>query len=359
MPNTLTPREPTGGSQSAAAPSAGGHTIQIQFVAPQGRLRRWLLFLALVASVYLNVSLLTGAGWPGAQRPAAGPQERFHSGKARSQQKLAVIEIHGTIMPPFTARILKNIERAKQDEAVKGVLLSIDSPGGFVSDSHQIYRELERLSAVKPVVVSMKSLAASGGYYVAMGAGPKSTLFAEPTTWTGSIGVIIPHYEVTELASKAGVEALPLKTGEFKDSLSPFRKMTDRDKALWQNILDQSFEQFLEVIALNRPRLDRDQVRALATGQIYTAKDALAAGLLDQIGYEDDALAALSKAAGVTGAKVITYEHPLSLIDLVARVAANTEPGASWRALADAGAPRAMYLWSWAAPFSGAARSMP
>jgi len=318
---------------------------------------RWGLALAaLAASIYVNLSLLTGAGWPGAQWAATGPQERFHSGNARAPQKLAIIEIHGTIMPPFTARILKNIERAKKDQAVKGVLLSIDSPGGFVSDSHQIYHELQKLSSAKPVVVSMKGLAASGGYYAAMGAGPNAAIFAEPTTWTGSIGVIIPHYEVTELARKAGVEALPLKTGEFKDALSPFRKMTERDKALWENILNQSFEQFLEVIDQNRQRLDLAQVRALATGQIYTAKDALAAGLIDQIGFEEEALEALAKAAGVTDPKVITYEHPLSLIDLVARTAAHSEPAASWRVLTEAGVPRAMYLCSWSAGFAGLAR---
>jgi len=120
----------------------------------------------------------------------------------------------------------------------------------------------------------MSSLAASGGYFVAMGAGPKSKIFAEPTTWTGSIGVIIPHYEVSDAATKLGIRAAPLKTGEFKDSLSPFRELTPRDKEVWDNILNQSFELFLEVIDENRDTLDMAKTRALATGQVYTAKDA-------------------------------------------------------------------------------------
>src|SRR5207248_4028218 len=106
------------------------------------------------------------------------------------------------------------IKKAKEDANVKGVLLAVDSPGGTVTDSHKIYHQLKELSEKKPVFVSMGSLAASGGYFVAMGAGTQAKIYAEPTTWTGSIGVIIPHYEVTELAEKAGIKALPLKTGE-------------------------------------------------------------------------------------------------------------------------------------------------
>src|SRR6266576_4494251 len=117
----------------------------------------------------------------------------------------------------------------------------------------------------------MGSMAASGGYFVAMGAGTKAKIFAEPTTWTGSIGVIIPHYELTEVAQKIGFKAAPLKTGEFKDSLSPFRELTPRDKEVWDNILTQSFDLFLDVIDENRDTLTKPQVRELANGQIYTA----------------------------------------------------------------------------------------
>jgi protease-4 len=103
-------------------------------------------------------------------------------------------------MTPFSDRVIKTIKKVRDDKDVKGVLLAVDSPGGTVTNSHQIYHELKKLAEQKPVVVSMGSLAASGGYFVAMGAGPKGKIFAEPTTWTGSIGVIIPHYEVTEVA---------------------------------------------------------------------------------------------------------------------------------------------------------------
>jgi protease-4 len=182
-----------------------------------------------------------------------------------------------------------------------------------------------------------------------MGAGPEARIFAEPTTWTGSIGVIIPHYEVAGLAGQLGIEAAPLKTGEFKDALSPFRKMTERDREVWEKILDQSFQQFLEVIDLNRSRLDRDQVRTLATGQIYTAKDALENGLVDEMGYEEDALDALRKQLGLTRARVVTYEHRPGLLSVALRFVKATEPVSPWQSLVDSAIPRAMYLSSWPA----------
>lgn len=307
------------------------------------RLWYWLIFLALVASVAVNLWTYRNRRiyFAGVQ----GPDERFHSGNTQSRDKLAIIRVSGTISPPFTSQVLSEIKRAREDDRVRGVLLAINSPGGLVADSHQIHHRLRELSVEKPVVVSFGSLAASGGYYIAMGAGPETRIFAEPTTWTGSIGVIIPHYEVTGLADKLGVEAAPLKTGEFKDALSPFRPMTDRDREVWGNILDQAFTQFIEVIDQGRPNLDAEQVRALATGQIYTAKDARENGLVDELGYEDDALEALKKRAGLTDPQIIEYDAPSPvwtwLIGLSPRPAAVPWP-LGW----EGGTPRALYLFS-------------
>jgi protease-4 len=277
---------------------------------------------------------------------ADGPSEKYHSGDHLTLDKLAIIRISGTIMPPFTNRVIKAIEKAQDDKQVKGVVLAVNSPGGLVTDSHQIYHKLKKLSEKKPIYVSMGSMAASGGVYVAMGAGPEAKIFAEPTTWTGSIGVIIPHYEVAELAEKIGVKAAPLKTGEFKDALSPFRPMTDRDTALWKDILNQSFDQFLQVIDEGRDTLSLDQVRALATGQIYTARDAKSNGLIDEIGYEEDAIEALKQKLGLTKARIVTYQTPLTLVDAILGSKAG-DPTPSWQTLVDATVPRAMYFCSW------------
>ncbi|MBM4075713.1 MAG: S49 family peptidase, partial [Planctomycetes bacterium] len=148
------------------------------------------------------------------------PIERYHSGSKTSEDKVALIKAEGTIMPPFTERLIDQIKHAGKDDSVKGIVLQIDSPGGLVADSHEIYHRLKQIK--KPIYVQMKRLAASGGYYIAMGAGPEAKIYAEPTTWTGSIGVIIPRYDFSELAEKYGVRSDPLKTGEFKDALNPF-----------------------------------------------------------------------------------------------------------------------------------------
>lgn len=314
----------------------------------------WTVWGFRLAVFALGLSVMANIGMFAAFRDyfanVEPPIERFHSGEETASEKLVVLKVNGTIMPPFTERLIEQIKQAAKTESVKGVLLSVDSPGGFVADSHQIYHELLKLSEKKPVYVQMKRLAASGGYYISMGAGPKAKIYAEPTTWTGSIGVIIPRYDVTELAKKFGVDSAPLKTGEFKDALNPFRPLTDRERAVWENILNQSYEQFVDVIATNRPKLDTEKVKALATGQIFTAKDAKENGLVDEIGYEDDALAALKTATGLSTARVVTYEHPTTLMDVLlgsAQVKAEADP---WRSFLEASVPRAMFYCSWLPP---------
>lgn len=251
-------------------------------------------------------------------------------------------------MPPFTERLLHSIDAATNDDAVKGVLLEIDSPGGLVADSHQIYDRLQRLAEKKPIYVSMKRMAASGGYYIAMGAGPESRIFAEPTTWTGSIGVIIPRYNAAGLAAKYGVKTDSLKTGEFKDSLNPFRDLTKREQDLWASILDDSFVRFVGVISKNRPLLDDAGVRSLATGQIYTAKQALENGLVDEIGFPDAAMDALQQKLGLDDARVVTYYRQPSLVELALGYSEAKSPPSAIQTLLDASVPRAMYYCSWA-----------
>ncbi len=314
----------------------------------------WTVWGFRVAVFALGLSVMANIGMFAAFRDyfanVEPPIERFHSGEETASEKLVVLKVNGTIMPPFTERLIEQIKQAAKTDGVKGVLLSVDSPGGFVADSHQIYHELLKLSEKKPVYVQMKRLAASGGYYISMGAGPKAKIYAEPTTWTGSIGVIIPRYDVTELAKKFGVDSVPLKTGEFKDALNPFRPLTDRERAVWENILNQSYEQFVDVIATNRPKLDTEKVKALATGQIFTAKDAKENGLVDEIGYEEDAIAALKTAAGLSTARVVTYEHPATLVDVLlgsAQAKAEADP---WRSFLEATVPRAMFYCSWLPP---------
>jgi protease-4 len=315
--------------------------------------RGWALWAALIV---LGFSLMTNLGMFAAYSDyfanTEPPIERFHSGDTSASDKIVVLNVNGTIMPPFTERLIKQIEEAEKTDRVKGVLLVVDSPGGFVADSHEIYHRLKKLSDKKPVFVQMKRMAASGGYYIAMGAGPQGKIFAEPTTWTGSIGVIIPRYDVSKLAEKFGVDSAPLKTGEFKDALNPFRPISEPERKVWENILNQAFEQFIEVIDTNRDPLTAEKVKELATGQIYTAKDAQANGMIDGIGYEDEALEKLKEHLGLPKARVVTYEHPLTLVDVLlgsakADATASAHP---LRSFLESSVPQALYYCSWLPP---------
>ena len=311
-----------------------------------GSLFARLLFLLLLVSIVANVGMYLS--YREYFTTGTEPIEKFQSGDRLAVDKIAVINVSGTIMPPFTERILRAIRHARKDENVRGIILSVDSPGGLVADSHQIYHRLKQLAEEKPIFVVMKRIAASGGYYIAMGAGTGTKIFAEPTTWTGSIGVIIPHYDLSGLAEKWNVKSEPLKTGEFKDSLSPFRPLTKRDRAVWDAILDDAFQKFVAVIAENRPKLDAAAVKKLATGQVYTADQALANGLVDQLGYEDDAIGELKKKLGLAEVRVVRYEFRPALIDLLTASVEANQPETRWRAMMESTVPRAMYYCSWA-----------
>ncbi len=312
---------------------------------PRGRWLSRLVFAALMISIFFNFSLM--GRYQSYFSEVADPLEKFHSGDKLSTTKIAIVKVEGTIMGPSTKRILRAIKQAREDDTVEGVVLLVDSPGGLVADSHQIYNELLKLSHKKMIAVAMTRLAASGGYYVAMGAGPKGRIFAEPTTWTGSIGVILPHFDLSGLAEKVGISSDSLTTGEFKDTLNPLRKMTDREKQLWSEILDDSYQRFVTIIDESRENLDRDAVKKLATGQIYTADQAVKNGLVDEIGYLEDAINYLETKLNLSGARVISYEAPPTLWDALSQGSESKSPEAQWRSLIEATVPRAMYLCSW------------
>lgn len=307
---------------------------------PRGR---WLLRGSLVISLLLNVLWCYSFFGGGYAEPAVA--EVFVDGEEGATDRIAVISFSGTISPPFTERWLRLLKRAKEDETVRGVILSIDSPGGFVADSHQLYRRIQELSEVKPVYVSMKRLAASGGYYIAVAAGERGRIFAEPTTWTGSIGVIVARYNVAELASRAGVKVEPLVTGPLKDSLNPFRNLTERETVVWDAILQDAFDRFVGVIDRGRAGLDEAGVRKLATGQIYTAQQALENHLVDDIGYEEDAVAAMAESLGLKAWETFEYRSTPGLVDALLGIR-EREPSITEQ-LADAAIPRAQYLCSW------------
>ena len=318
---------------------------------PPPRTRKWLV--RLLVFLLLMSLLMNFAQSVAFQDYASGekPYEKFHSGELIASDKIARLEISGVIMPPYTDRWLEAIKKISEDDAVKGVVLIIDSPGGLVADSHQIYHRLQKLAEKKPIVVSMKRLAASGGYYIAMGAGPKARLFVEPTTWVGSIGVIVPRYDVSELAKEWGIKSDPLVTGPLKNTLDPLNPMTPEEEEVWKAILDDAFGRFISVIDTGRAKLDEAAIRKLATGQIYTAEQGLQNGLVDVIGYDDDATEHLKTQLGLTSVRIVEYEFPSSLFDLLSASGQSpaSQPTAAdpLKRLFEANVPRAMYLFGW------------
>ncbi len=321
----------------------GTPTIIIQ--QPGHRLLLMFLLFSLAFSVMLNLGLLASVG--DLAGDSSGPNEKHHSGDPLADAKIARIVANFMITNPYTDRIINAIDKAAEDDSVKGVLLVIDSPGGLVSDSHEIYHHMKKLSEKKPVFVQMKGIAASGGYYIAMGAGPEAPVYVEPTTWTGSIGVIVPRYNATELANKVGVEADSLATGPLKDTLNPFKEMTVREREVWDEIIKDSFERFLSVIDENRPNLKMDKIRELATGQVYTANQAVENGLADEISFEEDSLTKLKEKLGLTNVNVIDYTYPVSFTESLLSVTAqqpeiNIDPLSK---IMEASTPRAMYLF--------------
>lgn len=339
---------PSSSDDPSARPAVPTVIVQTQ---PPRFWQSWALRLAMIAlgfSLLMNIGMFSSYSQYFAKADA--PEEQYHSGDKFASDKIAVLTMNGTIMPPFTERLIEQVKAAEKADEVKGVLLVVDSPGGLVADSHEIYHRLKKLSAKKPVYVQMKRIAASGGYYISMGAGTGGKIYAEPTTWTGSIGVIIPRYDVTKLAEKFGVDSAPIKTGEFKDALSPFRPLSDNERKVWENIIGQAFDQFREVIDSNRDTMDADQVMAVATGEVFTAKDAKAKGLIDEIGYEEDSLDALKSKLGLKTARVVTYTHPLTLADVLLGATAKSTVSDRWKAVMEASVPKALYYCSWLPP---------
>jgi len=205
-------------------------------------------------------------------------------------------------------RFREELKKAAEDPDVKALIVRINSPGGTVTASDILFKELQLFKAVKkvPVVAVMMDVAASGGYYIALGA---DTIVAHPTTVTGSIGVIMLTVGAEGLMQKLGVTADAIKSGARKDMGSPFRAMTGEERQIFQSVIDGLQSQFLARLVESR-KLPMDTAKRLADGRVYTAQQALDAKLVDRIGYMDDALELTRKAIGVDQAKVVVYHRP-------------------------------------------------
>lgn len=208
---------------------------------------------------------------------------------------VGLIEVKGMIID--SQEIVKQLSDFRKNDSVKAVVLRIDSPGGVVGPSQEICAEVKKLAAVKKVVVSMGSIAASGGYYIAA---PASVIIANPGTITGSIGVLMRFSNLEGLLGKIGMKSFTLKTGKYKDVGSPARTMTDQEKEMLQQVIDNTHLQFVKAVAEGR-KLPVAEVRAIADGRIYTGEQAMALKLVDRLGTLQDAVEEAGRLAGIKG----------------------------------------------------------
>ncbi len=226
--------------------------------------------------------------------------------------KVALIRIEGPIVDSKEA--IDTLKDYVKDLSVKAIVLRVDSPGGAVAPSQEIYEEVRKAVAKKTVVVSMGSVAASGGYYIAA---PATRIIANPGTLTGSIGVIMEIPNMEGLMAKIGVKSEVIKSGRHKDIASVFRGIKPEERAILQNVLDNVHDQFINAVSDGRKML-REDVQKIADGRIYTGEQALTVGLVDELGNLEDAVKAAAKLSGIRGEpSVVSREEKFSLISLL------------------------------------------
>jgi protease-4 len=231
-------------------------------------------------------------------------------------------------------RVAKLLEQAAADPDIKAVVVQINSPGGGVVASNEIYHML--LEFEKPVVAWMGEIAASGGYYIACGA---DYALAHPDTLTGSIGVISQFVNVEGLMDEIGVDVVVITSGPYKDIGSSFREMTEEEKAVWQTIIAETYEEFIEVVAQAR-NLSVEEARAIADGRVYTGRQALGLGLVDDVGRLNNAIAKAGELGGIEGEpRVIELESMPTLFDMMTGFQSRSQVPSLEEILGWAGAP--------------------
>ena len=216
-------------------------------------------------------------------------------------EKVGVLEVKGVIAN--VQPTVEELAKFRRDGSVKAVVVRIESPGGGVSSSQELYQEIRRTAREKPVVVSMGSVAASGGYYIACAA---QKIYANPGTITGSIGVILEFTNFEELLKKIGFRMEVVKSGRYKDVGNPGREMTAEERAYLQAMVDNVHQQFVRDVARGR-RMKVEKVRELADGRIFTGEQAMELGLVDELGDLKDAIDAAAKMAAIEGEPKIVY----------------------------------------------------
>ena len=324
---------------------------------PRGGAFRWFVRLILFGGAAMFLLFVVGILSLGSLVSLSSDDslhEHHHSLSKTATDKVAIITLEGTILDG-DGFVKKQIDHVRDDKSVKAVVLRVNSPGGTVSGSDFLYHHLKKLVADRelPLVVSMGGIAASGGYYVSMAVGDKheDVVFAEPTTWTGSIGVIIPHYDLSKAMDKLDISEDSIKSHRLKQMGSFTRPMTDEEREIFQGLVNDSFTRFKEIVKAGRPRFAQDEVALdkVATGQVFTTHQALANGLVDKEGFIEDAIDRAIQLAHLDKEQVqaVKYKHLGGIFDLLDMRAKSQGPQNELAALLELASPRAYYLCTW------------
>lgn len=277
-----------------------------------------------------------------------------------SSKRIAVLTVDGVIQNTGGATSLfgavgynhqffmDQLEMIKVDDSIRAVVLQVNSPGGGVVESAQIYNKIQEVQEEVgvPFYVSMGSMAASGGYYIAA---PAEKIFLNKETLTGSIGVIMESVNYGKLAEKYGVDFVTIKTGPYKDIMSPTRDMTKDERAMLQEMIDESYESFVDIIEEGRGMTEAE-VKAVADGRIMNGRQAIEAGLADEYGYLEDVIAAVREDFDLADAEVMEYDYTQNFSSLFSMktqslFGGDVESQLIGRLLSDYNAPRMMYLY--------------
>lgn len=281
----------------------------------------WLSVTQVIGSLFLvGLIVLIAAVIAVGSSSSSSSKSEFTEKKivdGSSARKIVVLPLNGEIVSQdadssafslssgviSTDRVLPVLRQLQHDDSVKAVIMYINSPGGAVVATDELYRAAQELKSQKPVVAVFRDVAASGGYYLAMAS---NRIVANPATITGSIGVITQTTQLSGLYQKLGVEVNTFKSGEFKDIGSPSRSMTPEEQAIIQSVIGDSYEQFVQAVATGR-NWSLDKTRAIADGRIVSGKQALELGLVDELGGLDTGIALAKSLSGANDASVVEY----------------------------------------------------
>ena len=311
----------------------------------------WRIFLGIILalSILVNIALvfmLIAVIAVFAARPRDTLAEEIIQSGPRTS-KIVIIKLEGIIDSLQAKSMQKQLKRARQDRRVRGLIISVNSPGGTISGSDQIYNEIRkyRIEAGKPVVAFMQGMAASGGYYTSVAC---DKIIAEQTTITGSIGVIFGHFVLHQLLEeKLGVEPVIIASGDKKSWLSMFKPFEEEQRQYVQDrLINPAFERFVDVVDEGRPTLDVNEVKQVADGGIYSAKEAKKQKLIDDIGYLDDAIDLVKSLAGVEKAQVVQYRRPFSLAGFLSLQNKKNILQFDRAMLYELSTPQLLYLWT-------------